>query len=33
MPHSFFDRTAPQHAEACDHAWELIRGFVEARSA
>ena len=30
MPHSFFDRTAPQHAAACDEAWQLIREFVEA---
>jgi carboxymethylenebutenolidase len=28
MPHSFFDRTAPEHAAACDEAWELIRHFV-----
>jgi carboxymethylenebutenolidase len=27
-PHSFFDRTAPQHAAACDHAWDLVRAFV-----
>jgi carboxymethylenebutenolidase len=33
MPHSFFDRTAPQHAAACDQAWELIRGFVETTTA
>jgi carboxymethylenebutenolidase len=32
MPHSFFDRTAPEHAEACDRAWELIRDFVARRS-
>jgi carboxymethylenebutenolidase len=28
LPHSFFDRTAPQHAAACDQAWLLIRDFV-----
>lgn len=28
MPHSFFDRTAPQHAQACDLAWEHLRSFV-----
>ena len=33
MPHSFFDRTAPQHAAACDEAWLLIRDFVRARTA
>ena len=32
MPHSFFDRTAPEHAAECDRAWELIRAFVETRS-
>jgi carboxymethylenebutenolidase len=31
LPHSFFDRTAPQHAAACDEAWLLIREFVQAR--
>jgi carboxymethylenebutenolidase len=30
MPHSFFDRTAPEHAQECDEAWQLIREFVEA---
>ena len=30
LPHSFFDRTAPQHAAACDEAWLLIRDFVQA---
>jgi carboxymethylenebutenolidase len=29
MPHSFFDRTAPEHAVACDRAWGLIRGFLD----
>lgn len=28
MPHSFFDRTAPQHAAACDQAWDLVEAFV-----
>ena len=28
MPHSFFDRTAPEHAEACDRAWDLVEAFV-----
>lgn len=28
MPHSFFDRTAPEHAEACVTAWEHIAAFV-----
>jgi carboxymethylenebutenolidase len=32
LPHSFFDRTAPEHAEACDRAWELIGDFVSRRS-
>lgn len=31
-PHSFFDRTAPEHAEACVTAWERITGFVAAHS-
>lgn len=31
-PHSFFDRTAPQHADACVQAWELIQGFVAANA-
>ncbi len=31
-PHSFFDRTAPEHAEACVRAWEHITGFVSAHS-
>lgn len=29
-PHSFFDRTAPEHAEHCVRAWEEIRAFVGA---
>jgi carboxymethylenebutenolidase len=32
MPHSFFDRTAPEHAQQCDEAWQLIREFVEAHA-
>ena len=28
-PHSFFDRTYEQHAEACADAWRRILGFVE----
>ena len=32
MPHSFFDRTAPEHAAACDEAWASIRGFVQRHS-
>jgi carboxymethylenebutenolidase len=28
MPHSFFDRTAPEHAAACDKAWGHITEFV-----
>lgn len=31
-PHSFFDRTAPDWADACDHAWERITGFITAHS-
>lgn len=27
-PHSFTDRTAPEHAAACDHAWDRIGAFV-----
>jgi carboxymethylenebutenolidase len=30
LPHSFFDRTAPEHAQACDEAWGFIRTFVQA---
>lgn len=32
MPHSFFDRTAPQHARACTTAWDHITHFVSAHS-
>ena len=31
-PHSFFDRTADEHKEACDDAWRRILGFIEANS-
>ncbi|MCW2600819.1 MAG: Dienelactone hydrolase-like enzyme [Frankiales bacterium] len=33
MPHSFFDRTAPEHAEACVKAWNHIIAFVTAHSS
>jgi carboxymethylenebutenolidase len=29
-PHSFFDRTASEHAEACDDAWRRILAFLGA---
>lgn len=32
LPHSFFDRTAPQHAEACTKAWADITAFVGRHS-
>jgi carboxymethylenebutenolidase len=32
MPHSFFDRTAPEHADACVKAWNHITDFVAANS-
>jgi carboxymethylenebutenolidase len=32
MPHSFFDRTAPEHSEACITAWEHLKTFVEAHA-
>ena len=32
-PHSFFDRTAPEHADACTEAWNRITGFVTRLSA
>jgi carboxymethylenebutenolidase len=28
LEHSFFDRTSPDNAEACDTAWSLIQDFV-----
>lgn len=31
-PHSFFDRTATQHADACVQAWERIGAFISAHS-
>jgi carboxymethylenebutenolidase len=33
MPHSFFDRTYGEHAEACDRAWREMLSFVDAHSA
>lgn len=32
MPHSFFDRTSVEHAEACVEAWAHITRFVAAHS-
>jgi carboxymethylenebutenolidase len=32
MPHSFFDRTAPEHAAECDNAWRHITAFVAAHT-
>ena len=32
MPHSFFDRTSPEHADACREAWERIAAFVAAHA-
>ncbi len=32
MPHSFFDRSSAEHAEACVEAWGHITRFVAARS-
>ena len=32
MPHSFFDRTAPEHAAECVKAWNHITGFIAAHS-
>lgn len=32
MPHSFFDRTAPEHADACAKAWRHLTAFVGAHS-
>lgn len=32
MPHSFFDRTAHEHTEACADAWARIRAFVAANT-
>ena len=31
MGHSFFDRTAPENAEACTQAWERILAFTAGR--
>jgi carboxymethylenebutenolidase len=32
-PHSFFDRTAPEHAAACEDAWHRMLDFTEGRAA
>jgi carboxymethylenebutenolidase len=32
-PHSFFDRTAAEHAEASDDAWRRMLGFIRANTA
>ena len=32
-PHSFFDRTAPEHADECARAWREIRAFVGGTAA
>jgi carboxymethylenebutenolidase len=32
MPHSFFDRTYGDHADACDRAWREMLSFVDAHS-
>jgi len=32
-PHSFFDRTADEHREACDDAWRRVLAFVGGGSA
>ena len=29
-PHSFFDRTMSEHAEACRDAWAQVLGFVDS---
>ena len=31
-PHSFFDRTADEHVEACDDAWRRILELVSSHS-
>lgn len=33
MPHSFFDRTYTEHAEACDRAWREMLSFMEEQGA
>jgi carboxymethylenebutenolidase len=33
MPHSFFDRTYAEHADACDRAWREMLAFVDSHSA
>ncbi len=32
MPHSFFDRTYAEHAQACERAWREMLSFVDAHS-
>lgn len=32
MPHSFFDRTYAEHADACDRAWREMLAFVDAHA-
>jgi carboxymethylenebutenolidase len=32
-PHSFFDRSYEEHAEACDDAWRRVLGFLDAVGA
>lgn len=32
-PHSFFDRTFAEHADACDDAWKQMLAFIQERSA
>jgi carboxymethylenebutenolidase len=31
-PHSFFDRSFAEHAEACDDAWTRILSFIQRNS-
>ena len=31
-PHSFFDRSSAEHADASTDAWERVLGFIEANS-
>jgi carboxymethylenebutenolidase len=32
-PHSFFDRSFAEHADACDRAWREMLAFMDVRSA
>jgi carboxymethylenebutenolidase len=32
-PHSFFDRTAADHADACEDAWRRVLGFLDTVAA